>query len=378
MKRLVASLALLTTACSTTTRQAEPPATQAAAPAPVPQAPPPAQASAPTPPSRIFTFGGVEVFGSRKVPQEKLLELMAFPAPGTPVDPGSQEFIQRLMESKKRLTSAYAFAFSRLSVVEWAPTRTVRVTVELVDAGDEWRMPFSPEPQGDIAEDPEGLMAAWKDWLKKLWKLRSEGVLPGETAPTCRAPIGCYGRFDHPELEPLEQRFVDGVPRNVDALVRVAREDKNPGKRQTAVMLLGYMTSREQFVQAVLPSVRDPDFGVRNEALRLLGAAQKDQKRIIIPLETVLEALWYPMGTDRNKAGWALVRIVETEGAVHRQQILDKAGEVLVEMAGAQQEIDHQPARKVLAVLAGRDFGDDVAAWRRWFEQARGPGSAHP
>ncbi|WNG36926.1 hypothetical protein F0U61_27045 [Archangium violaceum] len=352
MKRLVTCLALLT-ACTTTTRQAEPPA---AAPAP--------QATAPTPPSSVFTFGGVEIFGSRKVPKEKLLELMVLPAPGTPVDTSKDEFIQQLMESKKRLTSTYSFAYSKASVVQWAPTQTLRVTVDLVDTGDEWRMAFSPEPQGN-APDPEGLMAAWKDWLKKLWKLRSEGVLPGETGP-CRAPIGCYGRFDHPELAPLEQRFIEGVPRNVDALVRVMREDRDARRRETAVMLLGYMTSREEFVRAVLPSVRDSDQGVRNEALRLLGAAQKDQKRVIIPLESVLEALWFPSATDRNKAGWALVRIVETEGTVHRQQILNKAGEVLLEMAGAQQEIDHQPARKVLALLSGQDFGDDVAAWRRW------------
>lgn len=34
--------------------------------------------------------------------------------------------------------------------------------------------------------------------------------------------------------------------------------------------------------------------------------------------------------------------------------------------------LDREPARKVLAILAGQDFGDDVAAWRRWFEQTRG------
>ncbi len=359
MKRLVVGLALLT-GCATTTRQAEPPATPTTAPAPKAETPPPA--------SPLYTFEGVEVFGSRKVPKEKLLALLTFPAPGTRME--EKELLPYLIESKKRLTEAYSFAFSRMSPVSWSTTRTMRVTVDLVDVGDEWRMPFSPEPQGD-APDPEGLIAAWKDYNKKLWKLRSEGAVSMETG-TCRAPIGCYGRFDHPELAPLEQQFVEGVPRHVDGLVRVMREDRSPGKRQSALILLGYMTSREQLVRAVLPSVRDPDLGVRNEALRLLGAAQKDQQQVLIPLDTVLEALWYPSGTDRNKAGWALVRIVETEGTARRQHILDKAGEVLVEMACAQEKIDHEPARKVLTALAGRDFGDDGAAWRGWFQQTRG------
>lgn len=365
MKRFIASLVLLTSACSTT-RQAET------------QAPPPVQAAKPTPPSPLYVFNGVEIFGTRKVPKEKLLELIDMPAPGTRVDPSQKEFVDRLIESKKRLLAAYPFPFCRFSVVQWAD-HSVRLTVNVVEAGDEWRMAFSPEPKGDVA-DPEGLLAAWSDYQKRFWALQKEGAVPeyGAGKSHCQALI-CHGGFDHPELAPLEPRFVEGVPRNADALVRVLREDKDAGKRMNVLFVLPYIQSREWLVQAALPAVKDPDQGVRNEALRLLGMVQEGQPRVLIPLEPVLDALWFPTSTDRNKAGWALVRIVETEGTAHRQQILDKAGEVLVEMAGMQEKVDHEPARKVLAVLAGHDYGDDVAAWRRWVEQSRTPGAtAHP
>jgi hypothetical protein len=151
----------------------------------------------------------------------------------------------------------------------------------------------------------------------------------------------------------MEQRFMQGGPSHFDALVRVLREDADEGKRMNAVMLLAYGASREQLVAAVLPSVRDPSSGVRNEVLRTLGAAQHEQPRVLVPLEPILEALWFPRGTDRNKAGWALVRIVETEGARRREQILQKAGDVLERMAAMKQRIDHEPARKVLAILNG-------------------------
>jgi hypothetical protein len=286
-----------------------------------------------------------------------------------------KEFIANLIESKKRLTETGAFAFIRMSVRE-DKNYTIGVTADLVDTGDEWRMPFNPEPKGEIA-DPEGLIAAWSDYLKTFWKLRSQGAVPEWGGMgTCRAPMGCYGGFDHPELAPMEQRFIDGVPRNAEALVRVLREDKDSGKRMNALMLLTYLSSPEQLVKALVPSVRDSYEGVRNEALRRLGTVQEQTKKPgIVPLEPVLEALWYPLATDRNKAGWTLVHIMEVEGTVHRQPILDKAGEVLVEMAGMRSESDREPARKVLAQLAGQDFGDDMAAWRRWLEQARGPGS---
>lgn len=354
MKRLVVSLALLT-ACTTTTRQAEPPsAPQVAAPAP-------------TPPSTVYVFEGVEVFGSRKVPQEKLVELMGLPPPGTRIDKEKNDFVPLLIAGKKRLLEAYDFPFCKVSVVEYPPTHTMRVAVDVVDRGDEWRMRFNPEPQGEVA-DPEGLIAAWRDYQKLYWKLQKDGAVPEYGVGTCHALV-CHGGFDHPELASLEQRFIDGVPRGVEALLRVLREDKDGSKRYTVMLLLPYLDSREQLVKAILPSVRNPDVGVRNEVLRVLGTAQQGQERVIIPLETILEALWFPIVNDRNKAGWALVRILETEGTVHRQVILDKAGEVLVAMTGMQQKIDHEPARKVLAMLAGRDFGGDVAAWRRWLEQ---------
>ncbi|WP_375764790.1 HEAT repeat domain-containing protein [Archangium gephyra] len=364
MKRFVVSLALLA-GCTTTTQQAAPPATQTAA-----------KAEAPRPPDSIYVFKGVEVFGSRKVPKEQLLELITLPAPGTRLDTKNEqqqkEFIGNLMESKKRLTETGSFAFIRMSVGQ-DQKHTMGVTVDLVDVGDEWRMAFNPEPKDEVA-DPEGLLAAWSDYLKTFWKLRNQGAVPEWGMGTCRAPMGCYGGFDHPELAPMEQRFIDGVPRNAGALVRVLREDKDSGKRMNALMLLTYLSSPEQLVEAILPSVRDPHEGVRNEALRRLGSAQeKSKKPGIVPIEPMLEALWYPLATDRNKACWTLVHIMEVEGTVHRQQILDKAGEVLVAMASMRSDLDREPSRKVLALLAGQDFGDDVAAWRRWFEQARGP-----
>jgi hypothetical protein len=358
MKRLVLGLALL--AGCTTPRQAGPAVTQTAA------AP-----ESPRKPGSVYVFEGVEVFGSRKVPREKLLALLTLPAPGTRLDveKDPQAFVASLLESKKRLTEAYAFAFIRMSVSQDA-NHTMRVMVDVVEPGDEWRMPFSAEPKGEVA-DPEGLLAAWSDYLKTFWRLRGEGSVPEWGMGTCRAPLGCYGGFDHPELAPLEQRFLEGVPRNAEALVRVLREDRDGGKRMHALMLLTYLSSPEQLVAALLPSVRDPDEGVRNEALRRLGSARQASKKPgLVPLDPVLEALWYPLESDRNKAGWTLAHLLEVEGTGQRERILQKAGEVLVEMVGMRSELDRKPAREVLARLAGQDFGDDVGAWRHWLAQS--------
>ncbi len=368
MKHFIVCLPLLA-ACATPVQQAVP----ASGFAPAPEAIAPAVAAAPETPTAprrpVYTFGGVEVFGSRKVPKEDLLALIEMPAPGTPIEAGSEDFTRRLIESKKRVTSAHAFAQCTFSVGVDLKTNIMRLTVDLVDEGDEWRMRFSPAPQGEVA-DPEGLLAAWGDFVRAYWKLENAGALAFGFG-ACKA-FSCYGRFDHPELAPREQRFIEGVPRNFDALVRVLREERDEVKRMQAVNLLAYGPSREQVVKAVLPSVRDPAQGVRNEVMRLLGAAQKGQKRVIIPLDTVLESLWLPTTSDRNKAAWALVHVLETEGAVHRERILGKAAEPLLEMVAMHQTSDREPAHKVLTLLAGRDLGEDGEAWRQWVEAVRG------
>jgi hypothetical protein len=354
-------LALLA-ACSAPVRQTAPESGSA-----------PVAPAAPAAPSTVFTLASVEVFGSRKVPKEKLLEVIGLPAPGTQIDKAKVDLGRMLQESKKRLTSTWPFALCRYSVGE-TPGNVMSVTVDLVDQGDEWRMKFLPAPQGQ-PPDPDGLVSAWGSYFTKLWELRNAGALPIFGESTCRA-IVCHGGFAHPELAQREPPFVEGVPRHFDALVRVLREDRDDFRRMSAVMLLAYHSSREQIVEALVPAVKDPFEGVRNEALRLLGAIQKDQKRAVIPLEPVLEALWLPLSSDRNKAGWALVRIVESEGAVRRKQILDTSGEMLMQMVGMQQKIDHEPALEVLTLLAGRDLGRDEAAWRRWLAETQGSGGA--
>ena len=96
----------------------------------------------------------------------------------------------------------------------------------------------------------------------------------------------------------------------------------------------------------------------------MLGEAQKGLDHVIVPLDPLLDALWFPHETDRNKAGWALVRVTEIEHGAHAAQIARKAGEALAVMAGMHSRIDDEPAQRVLKAISGEDHGSDTAAWR--------------
>ncbi|MBZ4417697.1 HEAT repeat domain-containing protein [Myxococcus sp. RHSTA-1-4] len=347
-------------------------------PNPPPTTAEPPTASSATAPSienpNAYTFEGVEVFGSRRYPREELLANLGLPAPGTKVDVESREFGKMLQQSKAAFTSRFRFALCRYSFVAYPGPKTVRLTIDLVDFGDEWRMRHTPAPTGD-AEDPAGLISAWTDYLKKLSALQREGELPaggpgdGPSWGRCEGGWQCFGGFGHPKLAGLEQKFIERVPPNFDALVKVLREDKDELERMSAIQLLSYVPDRRKVVEVLVPFVSDEAPGVRNEALRSIGTAQSLEQHLFIPLEPLLDALWYPQATDRNKAGWALVYVAERdEGKARKQEILRRVGELLPQMAGAGQRVDYEPAQRILKALSGEDFGSDVAAWRAWVD----------
>jgi uncharacterized tellurite resistance protein B-like protein len=70
---------------------------------------------------------------------------------GELVEPG--ELHREAKHGKERLLSRFAFAQVRCGITNYEDTRTVEVTVNLVDVGDEWRLDFAPAPDG-APEDP--------------------------------------------------------------------------------------------------------------------------------------------------------------------------------------------------------------------------------
>ena len=333
-------------------------------------APPPPSAAAPAPaPSYVYRYEGIEVFGTRQ-PKAQILECFTgLPPVGTDVDMAKGAFIQALQEGKARLQERFTPAFVRTSVTTYAEGKTLAVTVDLVDKGDEWRLAYAPEPTGSV-EDPAGLLAAWNAYHTKMWELVNAGALSTKDTACPRAFHCFYGATD-PRLMPLEDRFIEQVPPHFAALVQVLRTDKSQEKRATAAYLLAYGRSREETVQALLPSLNDAGEAPRNAAMRVLWQAQQDADRVLLPVEPVLRALHGPMISDRNKAGALLKALVEKDPSL-RGRVLRDAGDVLLEMAGQRQLIDREIALQALRALAGRDLGPDVEAWRAWVQAERG------
>lgn len=365
-RTLCAALLALSSACATSqsatpsTPAVEARPTEQSAPA-QPPAPPVAQK-----PSYVYRYTGIEVFGTR-LPKEQVLELFTgLPPVGTDVDMATGEFIKALQEGKARLQERFAPAFVRTSVTTYAADKSLAVTVDLVDKGDEWRLTYGPEPTGSV-EDPAGLLVAWNEYLTRMWKLVNSGEVSTKDTACPRAFHCFYGATDA-RLVPLETRFIEEVPRHFAALVQMLRTDKEQEKRAAAAYLLAYGRSREEVIQVLAPSMNDPGEAPRNAVMRVLWQAQQGADKVLVPLEPVLRAIHGPLISDRNKAGALLKALAEKDPSI-RERVLRDAGDVLLEMAGQRQVIDREVAVNALKALSKKDLGNDVEAWRAWVKE---------
>src|SRR5438270_5023966 len=197
---------------------------------------------APSPPQPAYAYQGAEIFGSRRLSQDELIKRLGLPAPGAVLDDGLPS---RLDKARSELLAEGAIALCKFSFVTDERAKTLRITVDLVDKGDEWRMKLTPAPAG-TAPDPAGLIAAWGEYQKTFWQLvqaHEISYTPGQES-RCRA-FGCFGGFDHPKLASFEDRLVKDVPRNLEGLVEVVRRDGDMRKRMSAIQLLGYAPGRQ-------------------------------------------------------------------------------------------------------------------------------------
>jgi hypothetical protein len=266
-----------------------------------------------TPPLPVPVLAAIDVYGSRRVDPELVRRALGFEV-GRPFVRSAVLLRQKEAEIKK----LHAFAFVKVSYINYLggpEAGRCYLTVDLVDAGDEQRVRFLPEPT-EQPPDPEGLVARWR------------------------------------------------APAHLDELAATLRRDKDPKNRAAAAFLLAYANEPAQAVERLTPSIRDPASLVRNNVLRVLGALQKSADRPLLDLAKVVDAVGLPETTDRNKALYVLMGLLEKtppkDRAAQRGAIVRQAGAALVAMASLRQPNNRDHARGVLELLSGEKHEDPI------------------
>ncbi len=311
-------------------------------------------------------YMGFDVFGTEQLDKkkievvvgEKIATLACVSAEGN-----SEKSAALRKDITEELGKLGSFAYVGLSVVHYfnASIRTY-VTVDLVDSKErETRMPFRDPPTQEF-QDPRGLILLWSEYEDTALNLGFGEVNPDpEQCPA----FHCLFGFDHPQLQPYEKQFREGVQRVWARLKKILRFAKNPRIRGAAAFLLAHSKDGEKLVELLLEAMKDPDSHVRNNAMRVLAYISQHRRDVRIPIAPVVRALNFPATTDRNKAAAILDGLADNPG--HKDFLLREAGPILLEMLSLNQPNNHDLAYGILKKVSGEDFGDrDLRAWEEW------------
>ena len=224
---------------------------------------------------------------------------------------------------------------------------------------------FFAKPKKTIA-DPQGLLAKWMEYEDKGRNLLLTDKIPPKVKG-CRAYHCLYG-FEHPELKSYENIFNSEVPKNIPQLITVLKEDKDARKRGAAAYLLAYSKDSDLLIKTLSRSIKDPEFGVRNDVMRVLGQTLSKVKVSDFPIKNVVEALDYPDETDRNKALLILDSLVR-QNEKYKNYVNANAIPALLDQLQAQQPNLHDSSYEVLKVVSGKKYGDrDYQSWEKWYQ----------
>ncbi len=246
----------------------------------------------------------------------------------------------------------------------FTPSPHINVTIDVVEKADQARrMPFREAPTGKF-DDPDGLLAAWNDYVSKVFELAYAGMPLQALADECPA-LHCIAPFERPELAPYLARFNDGARKHEDLLYTIAAESGDESQRANALFLLAHTTNTARLLPVLGQGIYDPVGGVRNNAMRVLMYMAQAHPELDYPIDDLILALDFPDSGDRNKASYTILALAANPK--YHETVRAKAVPVALRLLRLEQPNNHEPAYEILKTVSGEKFGDrDYAAWERW------------
>jgi hypothetical protein len=314
-------------------------------------------------------IASLEAFGSTRVNEFTLREYLGkdldvWLEKGLVGDPTSVDLEAKL---KAKIKSKWGFPFVEWSVVQYFQPGdlAIHVTLDVVEAADvNKRMPFYPAPTKEFS-DPDQLIRGWVEYENTALALIDKGELQPETADC--AAFHCPFGHKHPKLRAYEKIFLDGVKKHQAELVQIQSQDRRGEFRGAATFLLAYLKDGKKVVQLMVDRIKDPDDLVRNNALRVLGDIAEFHQQYVIPLNPVLEALYFPRVSDRSKSVYVVFQMVSNSQEA-RDEVLKTTVPELIRIMASKQPDHRELAHGILTKISGQKFGPtDLRAWNNWY-----------
>jgi hypothetical protein len=164
-----------------------------------------------------------------------------------------------------------------------------------------------------------------------------------------------YALSANPELRVKQLQIREFALGNEDLLRNVLLSSSDAEHRAIAAEFLGYVNVSARQIADLAEAARDPDPGVRNNAVRALGviaSSSQQRARMIFP-KPFIALLKSDKWVDRNKGGWLLINLTESRDPRLLKLLRTEAMDALVEMARWHFSGHASFARRLLGRIAG-------------------------
>lgn len=300
-----------------------------------------------------------ELFGAR------LNELVLNRNTRRPVNLEKAEALRKAMEAEAAKLPGVAWAGLTVSEYFTSVDHALYATFDVVDEADRARLAFIP-PQKKTLSDPDGLLAAWKQYYELGSTLAKRGEMPVDR-PECPG-FYCLWGGPNPELAALQKKFVDGAGLRERDLRGSLAWEQDPERRAAALYVLSYGPRGEKVLESCGNALKDSSPLVRGAALQILADIINHRKDLPVSADLVLPLLDDPSVSVRGKTLGLLVPLADEPA---QRKKLMAAVPRLLDMLKLSEPGSSDLAYTVLGQLSQKSLDRrDWAGWEKWAAQS--------
>ena len=176
--------------------------------------------------------------------------------------------------------------------------------------------------------------------------------------------------FEYPGANAIQHRYLAIAAAQLSLLRDVLQHSANAEHRALAAELLGYAPSVSDVVPDLERAIRDPDDGVRNNAMRALAvialyAEQSPSPGIRVSPTPFVDMLNSLVWTDRNKASFALLQLTARRDTALLALLRAQALPSLVDIASWRSAGHAYAGFMILGRVEGMSDDTLAQAWKK-------------
>lgn len=296
--------------------------------------------------AQVPRVGLVELYGARKVPEERLRNAIGVRA-GDPL-PGSKIEIEERVRNVPGVLLAHVEAE--------CCSGTAAVLYVGIEERDAPHVEFHSPPAGS-ASLPEVLTDVYNDFVGYFGGAARSGI---PTGPSAEAYGVTLSRL---------------ATANLDSLRKVLRESEDAEQRAMAASILRFAPLKQAVVDDLQYAMLDDDATVRSSAMRTLqvmaaAAARDPDLGIRVELTWYVELLNSLIWEDRTGAATALVGLTESRDPGTLDYLRDRTLGALIEMARWKTPAHAHAAFVLVGRIAGLPEKEIEESWKRGDREA--------